>query len=477
MKLKIKSPTAAFPATEFSVQALAGILFEHFGLAKNTRFVVAYSGGCDSQVLLHGLALLRKQTNIDVVAAHFDHGLQVQSRLWARQCKHWCSELEVEFVAVRRLVVSERGQSIEANARNARYLWLDEISQSRQVVVSAHHADDQAETFLLHLFQGKELAQLAGVAPARSLVHGSKTVLIRPLLPFSRAQLLDYARLKKLQWIEDPMNRDLRFYRNYIRHRLMPVLAQRSPGIVGALNRAAACCRRIDERDRATLSACYENFCCPKSAGVFCLTMPLNLQHLNLRLLDDNTVLIGLIRYWIHRAGYASPSQGQLATLCQQIVAQRTTQATLNFNGLVVRYYNRHLYLTKLMPLRTSRMPRIYCANPWDMQIIHIPQYGITVKIVGTTSAQTMRHTLPQGEIHLCWRKGGERVRLHNRQHHSSLKKLFQANDVLPWERDCLPFLTINDEIAWVHGIGGLGEYMTTLNNIGLHLQFSLIND
>ena len=473
MNLQIKQAAA-----EFSAQALFRILFENFGLAENTQFVVAYSGGCDSHVLLHGLASLRNQSNITVIAAHFDHGLQRQSAIWAKQCERWCTEFEVRLVSVRRTINSKSGQSLEANARDARYHWLDEISQPKQVVVSAHHADDQAETFLLNLFQGKEIEQLAGVAPTRPLVHGSKTQLIRPLLGFSRAQLMSYAQLKKLQWIEDPMNHDVRFYRNYIRHELMPILSHRWPGMVTALNRAADSCRRIAERDGAKLSALFEVGRAPQSRGVFCLTDPLDLDRVNEKRQFEVT---GLIRHWIHNAGYASPSKGQLATLYCQIMAQPASSATLEFNGpdgpdspdsLAARYYHRHLYLTKSMLGRKSQA-REYLTLPWDMQAMNIPEYGIAVEMVSAESGGMPRRALQGKKIQLAWRRGGERVRLNNRQHHSSLKKLFQANGVPPWERDCLPFLKIDGEIAWVHGIGGLGEYAADSSNLGIRPQFS----
>ena len=477
--------------TEFSVAALSEILFEHFALAENTQFVVAYSGGCDSQVLLHGLVSLRNQSNIEVMAAHFEHGLQAQSTPWAQQCESWCNEFDTRFVSIRRIVDDGRGQSIEANARDARYRWLDEISQPQQVVVSAHHADDQAETFLLRLFQGKEMAQLGGIAPARPLVHGSSTTLIRPLLRFSRAQLVGYARRKKLQWIEDPMNHDLRFYRNYIRHAVMPVIGQRAPNVVNALNRVADSCRQIAEREQSVLSAWYARCSCAQSRSVFCLTNPLDLQqyikpgdlkHDNLPQEDGKHQLIGLIRYWIHNAGYASPSNGQLATLCQQIVAQPVAQASIAFNGLVTRYYHHHLYLTRRMPCRAS-LSRSSLSRSWDMRTINITEYGITVKMVNVASGGLDRYAVQGKKLHLVWRKkasAGERVRLPNRSHRSALKKLFQANHVPPWERDYLPFLTADDEIVWVHGIGAMGQYAdadaTDSENVRVCPQFSLID-
>ncbi len=464
----------------FSAHALSDILFNDFALAENTQFIVAYSGGCDSQVLLHGLVALRKQSDITVIAAHFDHGLQAQSVRWAKQCQCWCDESETHFISLRGTVDCGRGESVEACARDARYRWLDKISQPPQVVVSAHHADDQAETFLLHLFQGKEIEQLAGIAPTRPLVYGSQTMLIRPLLGFSRTQLVDYARLNKLQWIDDPMNHDLRFYRNYIRHALMPILCQRSPNMVNALNRATNTCRRIAKRERIELLAFHKRCCYPKSSSVFCLTAPLNMTQCERQC--NKSQLIGLIRYWIHNAGYASPTNGQLTTLYEQIVEQQATQATLSFNGLVVRYYHHHLYLTPLMPPRTclNLSWEVNRAMPCDTRTMHIVDYGIVVTMNRVTSAGLSLHALQGEKIQLRWRQKsgvGEHVRQHHRRHHCALKKLFQVYHVPPWERDYLPFLVIDDDIVWVHGIGVLGEYAADSGYMGYCPQFSYTND
>ncbi len=456
------------PVTEFSIDLLSRILFEDFGLNDKTQFIVGFSGGCDSRVLLHGLVLLRNRSNIEVIAAHFDHGLQDQSTEWAKHCQNWCDEYQVDLVSVRREIQPGSGDSTEAIAREARYRWLGEISSPQQVVVTAHHADDQAETFLINLFQGKEIDQLAGIAPSRSLLYESETKLSRPLLAFSRAQIVTYAKKCKLEWVEDPSNFHLNFYRNYIRQELMPALSHRCPGIVASLKRGAVACRKIAERDRARTEKLYLMCRAPESRGIFCLTDPLNLH----KLTDcDEFEITGLFRHWIHNAGYASPTKGQLATLYHQIIEKKASRATLDFNGLAARFFKGYLYL--IQPVRFQGFKTV----SWDLSPIDIPQIGITVKFASKDSDSAGRHLLQANSFHLVWRAGGERILFNNRQHHSSLKKVFQASNVPPWERDCLPFLKINDEISWVHGIGRLGKYAIDPDYSGICLRFSRIND
>jgi len=454
--------------TEFSIDALSRILFQDFSLSDKTRFIVAYSGGCDSQVLLHGLVCLRSRSNIEVVAAHFDHGLQEQSATWATQCRNWCEDYKVRYLTAHEEIIPGPGDSIEAVARTARYRWLGEIAGTRDVVVTAHHSDDQAETFLLHLFQGKDIDQLAGITPSRPLLHGSDTTLVRPLLDFARMQLESYARINNLQWIEDPSNDNHGFYRNYIRQELMPVLKNRWPDVAASLNRGAVACRRIAKREREKAKHLHSISRSPQVRGVFCLVDPLALEKFAGY---DEFEITGLIRYWVHSAGCASPSKRQLETFYHQVIKTRASRATLEFNGVAVRLFNGHLYLTRT--IRSRKMPAI----AWDLNPIEISELGVSVQMDGNDSSSEELSELRDKSIELAWRKGGEKIRLFNRKHHTSLKKVFQSGSVPPWERDCLPYLTIDEEIAWVHGVGCVGDFATRLNNSGIGLRFSRISD
>jgi tRNA(Ile)-lysidine synthase len=453
---------------QFSIDALSRILFDEFAFGGKTKFIVAYSGGCDSQVLLHGLAQLRSKSEIEVTAAHFDHGLQGQSATWKAQCREWCAKNKIRFVTASARITPGQGDSIEAVARDARYRWLGSISGSQQVVVTAHHADDQAETFLLHLFQGKDIDQLAGIAPSRPLLHGSKTRLIRPLLGFHREQLERYARANNLVWIEDPANNNHGFYRNYIRHEFMPILRRRWPGAVVSLNQGAAACRRIAKRDQERVKSILAVSLDPEARGVFCLTDPLDLDSL----IDcTDYEITGVLRYWIHNAGHASPSNRQMETLYHQVIETRAVQATLEFNGLAVRLFNHHLYLTSAV------LPCELNSIVWNLSPVKIPELGIIVKMASIECKNGADLPFRNMALELAWRKGGEKVRLCNRKHHSSLKKVLQERLVPTWERNSLPFLMINKEIAWIHGVGGVGEFAMIFNKSGIGLQFSGIND
>ncbi|WPN99559.1 tRNA lysidine(34) synthetase TilS [Pseudomonas sp. MUP55] len=193
---------------------------------------VAFSGGLDSTVLLHLLASLANTPPLRAVHVH--HGLQTAADTWPGHCQRVCDGLNVPLRVMR--VQVQPGASVEQAARAARYQAFAETTGAGEVLFTGQHRDDQAETLLFRLLRGTGVRGLAAIPAHRALAQGH---LVRPLLDISRAELETYAREHHLKWIEDPSNADPRFSRNYLRHRVFPVLAQRWPQVVPSLARTA----------------------------------------------------------------------------------------------------------------------------------------------------------------------------------------------------------------------------------------------
>ena len=165
---------------------------------------IAYSGGMDSHVLLHLCARLRGNSENDVPssplckrgvrgdfhAVHVHHGLQASADAWAAHCSKVCSDLHVPVLTVRVDARANPGDSPEEVARRARYMALREHMAENDIVLTAQHRDDQAETLLLQLMRGAGLAGLAAMPEFAPLAPG---FLLRPLLNFSRQELRAYA--------------------------------------------------------------------------------------------------------------------------------------------------------------------------------------------------------------------------------------------------------------------------------------------
>lgn len=194
--------------------------------------VVAVSGGLDSCALLHLARFTLREPGYQWVAAHFDHGMRASSRDDAQWVSGLCRAWDVPVHAAR----AERAPTSEEEAREARYTFLEEVRArtGASLVLTAHHADDQAETVLFRLLRG------SGSRGLRGIPHRRGPSIVRPLLDVWRAELLDYAEAVRLTWREDPTNRSEAFARNALRHRILPDVERLvAPGARRALVRLA----------------------------------------------------------------------------------------------------------------------------------------------------------------------------------------------------------------------------------------------
>jgi tRNA(Ile)-lysidine synthase len=202
------------------------------------RALIAVSGGLDSVVLLDLLHRSLDRHGLELVVAHADHGIHPDSAAVAAQVEALARRAGIEVIIGR---LSLGPGTSETRARAARYRWLREVRRQTGArwIFTAHQADDQRETVLMRFLRGSAPAGLAGMrARERSLV--------RPLLPFSRATLLRYARQRRLGWWTDPENINPRHLRSWIRTVLVPLLAERLPDLPEKLAEV----RRHARRDR-----------------------------------------------------------------------------------------------------------------------------------------------------------------------------------------------------------------------------------
>src|SRR5882672_2256786 len=200
-----------------------------FGLGRS-RAVVAVSGGVDSLALLDLLVRGRSSHGLELIVAHADHGIHPDSALVAGRVAAAAASMDVPAETGR---LELGAAATETMAREARYTWLESVRRQSgaQWVVTAHHSDDQAETVLMRLLRGSGPAGLAAMADREGTI-------VRPLLPYTRAQLAEYAAVRGLEGWCDPANHDSRFLRSWLRHEVLPTLRARLPEVDRDLLRA-----------------------------------------------------------------------------------------------------------------------------------------------------------------------------------------------------------------------------------------------
>lgn len=211
-------------------------------LTPGQKLVVGVSGGPDSIALLHILTRLRVDYDLDLIVAHLDHGLRPESggeaEFVAQTASAWGVASVSDRIDVAALAQSEH-LSLEEAGRKARY---DFFARRGDTVAVAHHADDQAETVLMHFLRGSGLAGLRGMRPKTTRRGDSRiapTTIIRPLLSISRTDIETYLTQHNLAFVTDPTNTDPAFFRNRLRHELIPLLETYNPNIRAILTRTA----------------------------------------------------------------------------------------------------------------------------------------------------------------------------------------------------------------------------------------------
>ncbi|NVD36569.1 tRNA lysidine(34) synthetase TilS [Marinobacter lutaoensis] len=410
-------------------------------LPEHRRLWVAVSGGLDSTLLLH-LACHGHAGAARPKAIHVNHQLQPNAGETESFCRELCQTLGVELT-VRRVAVAERmaggGPSgLEEAARHARYEVFESLLAPGDLLLMAHHADDQAETVLFRLLRGTGVRGLAGMPRYRPLGRGR---LFRPLLDFDRAQLVQWATRAGLRWVEDPSNTDPGFDRNFLRHTVLPVLKPRWPGLNRRLAHTATACADSAWLNDRLAEIHWQS--CGDDSGRLALTALAGLSPLEQQ---------NLVRWWIRRGGYPLPPRSDWSQVVAELCgAGADREPELLGKGFAVRRYRRHLYLVpQRPPLPTAPMAvtpgRVLAWGEWRVGLYP------TVERQGEAPA-----------IRVSTRQGGERFRPAPDRPVRPVKKWLQEQGVPPWERARIPLVFRQEAGGWtLIGIGDLwchGQY------------------
>jgi tRNA(Ile)-lysidine synthase len=395
------------------------------------RCHLAFSGGLDSCVLLHLLVSLRDSLPWALQAIHVNHGLQVAADLWQAHCETLCEQYQIPLQVVQLSLTPAPGESLEAVAREARYRALAEHMAPGDLLLTAQHQDDQAETLLLQLLRGSGPAGLAAMPLLSRFYSGWQA---RPLLDIPKAAIETYARQYRLTWEEDSSNRDLRFDRNYLRHKVMPLLTERWPAASATLSRAARFSGELlalaKEEAQSDLAQARQG-----EGG------ELSLERLRR---FDSIRLRNLLRHWIVQSGAPLPGSRQLQRIELEAVNSRPdANPLIVWRGWEVRRFRDRLYLGRSLP--AFEAPE---ALSWeDRSRLLLPE-GL-----GWLSAETGKGGIDperwsNARIEVRFRQGGERCIPVGQAHHRPLKKLFQEWGVPVWQRSRLPLIYLDGELA-----------------------------
>nr|VFJ88226.1 MAG: tRNA(Ile)-lysidine synthase [Candidatus Kentron sp. H]VFJ90241.1 MAG: tRNA(Ile)-lysidine synthase [Candidatus Kentron sp. H]VFJ96598.1 MAG: tRNA(Ile)-lysidine synthase [Candidatus Kentron sp. H] len=453
-------------------------------MPETRRYWVAYSGGMDSHGLLDAMARLGGDLEgAGISAIHVNHRLQPEADRWARHASAVCDNLGI---ACRVLMADARaapGESPEAAARRARYGVIKEIVGADEILLTAHHLDDQAETLFLQMVRGAGPRGLAGMPGVARFGAGW---LGRPLLGVPRRVLGEYARSRGLSWIEDGSNGDYRFDRNYLRHEILPRLRDRWPGITRTLGRVAAhqadIARQLEELATSDLEdphgddhmeplvtpVCERGREAPDIAARSALHGG-TLSCDRLRRLPEYRQR-NVLTAWFRRLGLPIPNAIHIRQILVEVVgAAPDREPLVGWKGAQVRRYRDNLYASP-PPLAHDPAQVIH----WSLdEPLFLSHGGLKARRVLGTGLRAA--ACPGDRVEVRFRRGGECCRLMARGHARSLKKLFQERGVVPWARDRNPLIFVAGELAAVAGLWVCHPFAANRDEPGWALQWTPI--
>ena len=381
--------------------------------------IAAVSGGSDSVALLFALYLLKEKLEITVEAVHFNHNLQNRGEESIRDEKfvrEFCDRYDIPLhVGSAWVTAGEKG--LEAAARDARYAYFQKLNGK---VATAHTADDNAETVLMHLVRGTGLKGLGGIAPVRGNV-------IRPMLTCTQQDVNAFLEEWCLPHVEDSCNHGDAFLRNRLRHHVMPFLKEENPRLPENLSRMAL--RLREDEEVLSAQAAFE-------------TLPP---------VEDLKAMPPAIRSrclerFLKESGVKEPEEKHIAAAEGLLYSQRPS-ARISFSGgiTVAREYDR------LVVLQECDVPET--AELQIPGVTELPGWRITCapaeELLNTADTFTV---IPEGTVILRSRQSGDSIRLSGGS--KTLKKLFIDRNIPAAQRDGIPVLADEAGILGVYGIG-----------------------
>jgi tRNA(Ile)-lysidine synthase len=422
----------------FSAELLWAVLEDNLPPG-TTGLLAALSGGRDSSCLLAALAHTRLSEGaraarggaLPLRAVHVDHGLQAASRAMRDASAALCRRFEIPLEVVRIEVDLSGGVSLEAAARAARYRAFADLMRPGECLLTAHHALDQAETLLLQLLRGAGLKGLSAMPVCRAFAQGWH---LRPLLDVVPGDLHRLGEALAIEAADDPMNRDERFDRAYLRREVWPDIEARWPAAATSLARAA---RHLGEA-QLSLDASTRRRVERLSDGE-ALSVP------GLRALPC-VERLHVVRHWLGQAAVEPPSTARLDEALRQILtAQADHEPAVQWGEHVLRRYRDRLFLTTSVPPAMG--------EPLDWQLAAGSRLALGAGLGTLRWAERAGGLDPKrlpARVSVRRRRGGETLKTGPRARTQSVQHLCQALGVLPWLRDALPLVFAGETLIAV---------------------------
>lgn len=396
-------------------------------LPEAAKLYIAYSGGMDSTALLHCSVALRRQGLLksQLAAWHINHQLLPQANSWEDHCANQCKALNLP-IRISRLQVKRQGkESLEMAARRARYsLWEEELP-THALLLQAHHQRDQAETLLLRMMRGSR--NLGGMPARRALGRG---FVYRPFLQTPYGEITNYQQEKSLLCIQDPSNLDDSIERNFIRHRLLPLINQKWQAVEANLAQSAERLNLLRE-----ITARWTSQQQSPSDSRLAVAAILAMKPIEAEL---------LINAWLEQHKLTALPRPLTAELLKQLGARPDASPKIQWDGVEMHRYRGYLYAMPPLPEPDKEQAPVSMKESKS-------EYPVRLGSIVITGGKGL-------ELSIGYRQGGEKFKLNGSRH--SLKNLLQQNHIPPWLRAFVPLIYHNDELVAVAAISEKQDFL-----------------
>lgn len=402
--------------------------------ANAKKFWIACSGGMDSIVLLHLFYSIKNKISQDIEVLYVNHGLQKEADDWAEFCKGQCQQYEIPFAQLQITESCPKGESIEAWAREKRYALIDKVMSKNDVLFTAHHQDDQVETFFLQALRGagpRGLASMPIIKKRENYFHA------RLLLNYSRDDLKYYAEENKLIWQEDKSNFNSRYDRNYFRHKLAPVIEERWPAYRETINRL------IDNQKE------YKALLDEVAFSDIKLAQNKNINSLDLDVVKKLSLerQKNIIFVWLKELNLKTPGSRNIEKIISDVIYSTIEQSPcVNWENVEVRRYKNIVYASKKIKEHDTN-----AEYNWEPEtVLNISDETLVAKSELGKGVSKLK--MKGADFIVRYRQGGEKIHPSDYSHSTTVKQLFQERAVLPWLRDRIPLIYINGELVVIPG-------------------------
>ncbi|WP_151980841.1 tRNA lysidine(34) synthetase TilS [Acinetobacter guerrae] len=393
-----------------------------------TTFLIGCSGGMDSMLLLHLMSIVFPAR---VRAIYVDHQLQASSHEWGVFVQNYAQQLNIPVILQKVEIASG---NLENQARAARYSAYQQYLDQHDILVLAHHQQDQAETVLLRLLSG---AGVKGLSAMQELENRKNFQLWRPFLSLSREQIELWSMQLNLPFVQDQTNFDTQYDRAWCRQEVWPLLQQRYPKMQQALSRTSILMQDansiLQEVLLQDMQYCGDN-------------IHVDLEKLQQLSLSRQRQLLSA---WMKGEADYRPPFEMVERLQQEVInAKADAQSALHWNGHYYVRYQKQLYrIDKALYLAGKISPHKAYEICLDIEQV-IQLWSGEFKIISTEIGLSA-HLLKQN-LTIHSRQGGEKIHLYGRVGHWPLKKAIQEAQILPWLRHTIQILAIDNVMLGV---------------------------